>query len=308
MRCGIYTRVSTDEQRDNGYSIDSQLRMIKDYCEKNNYDIVDIYNDAGYSGKDLMRPEMQRLLQDIKSRKLDKLIAIKVDRLTRNNYDGFWLLNYCEEHDVKIELILEPYDVSTANVETINNKNDSIKKEIQKLEKKKKIINPDNNNKEYTLELLKKLNYSYDENTEEYTFLSNSFAFRNAKKEIIHRCIASLEIERDKNYNITIKNIKFTEEFISKNPKEYLDYLQNILSKNQVFITYKEAINKEKLDSLKDKYFIFYLSKILGNNHDNPEYKILLTILSEKIFNDEIIECPYIENGKIIDRLLLVHK
>ena len=50
-------------------------------------------------------------------------------------------------------------------------------KVIQKLKKKKEIINPDNNNKEYTLELLKKLNYSYDENTEEYTFLSNSFAF-----------------------------------------------------------------------------------------------------------------------------------
>ena len=119
MRCGIYVRVSTDDQRDNGYSIDSQLRMIKEYCEKNDYDIVDVYNDAGHSGKDLMRPEMQRLLKDIKSKKIDKLIAIKVDRLTRNNYDGFWLLNYCEEHDVKIELILEPYDVSTANGEMI---------------------------------------------------------------------------------------------------------------------------------------------------------------------------------------------
>ena len=119
MRCGIYVRVSTDDQRDNGYSIDSQLRMIKEYCEKNEYDIVDVYNDAGHSGKDLMRPEMQRLLKDIKSKKIDKLIAIKVDRLTRNNYDGFWLLNYCEEHDVKIELILEPYDVSTANGEMI---------------------------------------------------------------------------------------------------------------------------------------------------------------------------------------------
>lgn len=56
MRCAIYVRVSTDEQRDNGYSIDSQLRMIKEYCEKNSYDIVDVYNDAGHSGKDLMRP------------------------------------------------------------------------------------------------------------------------------------------------------------------------------------------------------------------------------------------------------------
>ena len=93
--------------------------MIKEYCEKNEYDIVDVYNDAGHSGKYLMRPEMQRLLKDIKSKKIDKLVAIKVDRLTRNNYDGFWLLNYCEEHDVKIELILEPYDVSTANGEMI---------------------------------------------------------------------------------------------------------------------------------------------------------------------------------------------
>ena len=77
--CGLYLRVSTDDQRDNGYSIDSQLRMIKEYCEKNDYDIVDVYNDAGHSGKDLMRPEMQRLLKDIKSKKIDKLIAIKVD-------------------------------------------------------------------------------------------------------------------------------------------------------------------------------------------------------------------------------------
>ena len=78
MRCGIYVRVSTDDQRDNGYSIDSQLRMIKEYCEKNEYNIVDVYNDAGHSGKDLMRPEMQRLLKDIKSKKIDKLVQLKL--------------------------------------------------------------------------------------------------------------------------------------------------------------------------------------------------------------------------------------
>lgn len=33
MRCAVYVRVNTDDQRDNGYSIDSQLRMIKEYCE-----------------------------------------------------------------------------------------------------------------------------------------------------------------------------------------------------------------------------------------------------------------------------------
>ena len=45
--------------------IDSQLRMLKEYTDKNNYNIVGIYNDAGYSGKNLMRPEIQRLLKDI---------------------------------------------------------------------------------------------------------------------------------------------------------------------------------------------------------------------------------------------------
>ena len=93
MRCGVYVRVSTDDQRDNGYSIDSQLRMIKEYCENKDYDIVDVYNDAGHSGKDLMRPEMQRLLKDIKSHKIEKIVAIKVDRLTRNNIELPFLYN-----------------------------------------------------------------------------------------------------------------------------------------------------------------------------------------------------------------------
>lgn len=93
--------------------------MLRKYCDNNDIDIIEVYNDAGYSGKDLMRPGMQKLLNDIKSHKIDTLVAIKVDRLTRNNYDGFWLLNYCEEHNVKIILTLEPFDVSTANGEMI---------------------------------------------------------------------------------------------------------------------------------------------------------------------------------------------
>jgi site-specific DNA recombinase len=119
IRAGIYVRVSTDEQRDYGYSIDSQIRNLEDYCHKNDYEVISIYNDAGHSGKDLFRPAMQKMLEDIKNGKIDKLVAIKVDRLTRNGYDGYWLLNYCEEHSVKIELSLEPYDVSTANGEMI---------------------------------------------------------------------------------------------------------------------------------------------------------------------------------------------
>ena len=55
--------------------------------------------------------------------------------------------------------------------------------------------------------------------------------------------IASLEITRDNNYNIEIKNVKFTDEFISKNKKEYIEYLYEILNNNELGITYKGLID-----------------------------------------------------------------
>lgn len=61
--------------------------------------------------KDLYRPDMQGLIEDIKNSKVDKLVAIKTDRLTRDSYDGHWLLNYCTKYDVKIELILGLYEM-----------------------------------------------------------------------------------------------------------------------------------------------------------------------------------------------------
>ena len=587
MRCGVYVRVSTDDQRDNGYSIDSQLRMIKEYCEKNEYDIVDVYNDAGHSGKDLTRPEMQRLLKDIKSKKIDKLVAIKVDRLTRNNYDGFWLLNYCEEHDVKIELILEPYDVSTANgemifgmnlvfgqrerkeigartkrameemalerihpskapygyirnketghlevepieaevvkeifelckqgnstrsiatimkdnnaylkqgkwksdrvykiltnsiyigvfeygkykrkpqdilrvenycepiidevtwnatrnvlvknkhsnygeyihlfsglvkcpicgeimsssesfkypngkqkvyyhlrcknhncsgfglhyntekietklkqvleeltlfmlsmdneiitcnstksddvkdiekaieklklqekrlvdlylssnldVETINHKNDVIKKEIDKLTQKKVRLNQGNDFKEYTVELLKKLDYEEDngdiifKNNLSFACLFDSLS-RKAQKELINRLISSIEITKDDNYNIEIKNIKFTEKFISKSTTDYIDYLNELLTDNNIGITYKEQINKEELLELENDYIIMSLVKMENNQYTEEELNNYFDLMKEHLHIDGIVSCPYIEGNIIKDVLILVPK
>lgn len=98
MRCGIYIRVSTNDQRDNGYSIYSQLRMIKEYCGKNSYDIVDVYNDVGHSGKDLMRPEMQRLLKDIKSHRIEKIQHYKTGNV--------WLDEYIVKQDINLDDII----------------------------------------------------------------------------------------------------------------------------------------------------------------------------------------------------------
>ena len=117
MKAAIYTRVSTEEQRDYGYSIDGQIRELKDYCVRKKYDVIGIYNDAGFSGKNMNRPELERLLDDIKKGLVDVVVAIKVDRLTRDGYDGQWLLKYCQENDVLLDLMYEQFDVNTSNGE-----------------------------------------------------------------------------------------------------------------------------------------------------------------------------------------------
>ena len=63
-----------------------------------------------------------------------------------------------------------------------------------------------------------------------------------AKRDILNKLVLQIEITRDKNHNIEIKNIKFTNEFISRSCKEYLEYLNDILKNNNIGIKYQELI------------------------------------------------------------------
>lgn len=117
LNAAIYVRVSTEEQRDYGYSIDGQIRELTDYCDKQDYNIIDVYNDAGHSAKDMKRPNLERLIKDIEKGKIDVVVAIKVDRLTREGYDGQWFLRFCKEHECGLVFLYENYDVTTPNGE-----------------------------------------------------------------------------------------------------------------------------------------------------------------------------------------------
>ena len=166
MRCGVYVRVSTDDQKDNGYSIDSQLKMIKEYCEKNDYDIVDVYNDAGHSGKDLMRPEMQRLLKDI----------------------------------------------------------------------------------------------------------------------------------------------KFTDEFITKSSKEYLKYLNNIMNDNNIEIKFHKEIDEIELKNMESNYDILSIKKMKRKEYSDKFLEEFIIKSQEHLYIDGIVSCPYTEKNVIKDILILVPK
>ncbi|CCZ88798.1 unknown [Coprobacillus sp. CAG:605] len=125
---------------------------------------------------------------------------------------------------------------------------------------------------------------------------------------MIHRLIFQIEITRDNNYNIDIKNIKFTDEFITKSSKEYLKYLNKIMLNNNIGIKYKEEISKEKLKNIELDYNILSLTKMKNNNYSNEFIEDFILKSREHLYVDGIISCPYVEENTIKDILILIPK
>lgn len=210
--------------------------------------------------------------------------------------------------------LVDLYLSSTLDVETINHKNDVIKKEIDKLNKKKTTLDPDNNFKEYTVELIKKLDCIEENNKLVFNIKSIGFVFlydlltREAKRDMIHRLISLIEITRDSNYNIDIKNIKFTDEFITKSSKSYLKYLNEIMINNNIGIKYQEEMDEEQLKKVELEYDILSLRKIKNNEYSNKFLEDFISKSRKHLYVDSIISCQYIEGNTIKDVLLLVPK
>lgn len=88
----IYIRVSTDAQREEGYSIDAQKEMLTAYCVSKGIKKYDYYIDGGFSGSNLERPELKRLIEDIKCGKINCVLVYKLDRLSRSQKDTLYLI------------------------------------------------------------------------------------------------------------------------------------------------------------------------------------------------------------------------
>lgn len=111
----IYCRVSTDEQKKFGISVDDQKNSLTNYCQRNNYTIYDYYIDEGVSaGTITKRKEFVRLLKDLDN--IDLIIFTRLDRFSRNVRDANNLLEILNEHNVSFKAIDEDdIDTSTAD-------------------------------------------------------------------------------------------------------------------------------------------------------------------------------------------------
>lgn len=109
----LYCRVSTDMQKEKGESIKNQISRLQEYALEKNL-TAEIYKDEGYSAKDTNRPELKRLLRDIKEGKVISVTVTKLDRITRNIRDLVDLLEVFEEYGVKFKSLTQTLDTSTA--------------------------------------------------------------------------------------------------------------------------------------------------------------------------------------------------
>ena len=91
-KAALYIRVSTDAQREEGYSIDAQKEMLSAFCVTRKIKSYEFFIDGGFTGSNLERPEMQRLIKEVKEGKIDSVIVYKLDRLSRSQKDTLYLI------------------------------------------------------------------------------------------------------------------------------------------------------------------------------------------------------------------------
>lgn len=110
----IYIRVSTDFQAEEGYSIDAQKEQLSAYCISKGIKNYAFYIDGGWSGSNIDRPEMQKLIKDIKEDKISHVIVYKLDRLSRSQKDTLYLIeDVFNPHGVDFVSLNESMDTST---------------------------------------------------------------------------------------------------------------------------------------------------------------------------------------------------
>ena len=120
-KCGLYMRVSTEDQAREGFSLPEQRERLESFCKFKGYEIIDYYEDAGISAKTgNYRPEFERLKNDIKAKKVNTIVALKLDRITRSIYDWENLMTFLDENDAYLDCVNDEINTTSANGKMIS--------------------------------------------------------------------------------------------------------------------------------------------------------------------------------------------
>ena len=111
-KAAIYTRVSTEDQAKEGFSLDAQIEKLRSYCKARDWEIAGEYIDDGYSGRNVKRPAYNKMIEEIN--KWDALLVIKMDRIHRNSKNFMMMMEYLKKEGKEFVSMTESLDTSTA--------------------------------------------------------------------------------------------------------------------------------------------------------------------------------------------------
>ncbi|MBP2644355.1 MAG: hypothetical protein H6Q67_2242 [Firmicutes bacterium] len=110
-----YCRVSKEEQAEKDLSLPAQKDRIVSYCHSQDWQIFDYYIDDGYSAKNLNRPEMKRMIKDCAAGKINAVVVVRLDRISRSQKDVLYLIeDVFERNDVGFKSVTQSFDTTTA--------------------------------------------------------------------------------------------------------------------------------------------------------------------------------------------------
>lgn len=112
-RCGLYIRVSTEQQVDRN-SLSTQKAQLREYVSNRQWQDIELFVDAGISAKNTKRPAFQKMLQYAKEGKINVILVTKIDRISRNLIDLLNLIQDLNRWGVDFVSTTQAFDTSTA--------------------------------------------------------------------------------------------------------------------------------------------------------------------------------------------------
>ncbi|MBN2293908.1 MAG: recombinase family protein, partial [Pirellulales bacterium] len=119
VRCAIYTRKSTEEGLDQEFNtLDAQRESGEAYIASQRHEgwecVADHYDDGGFTGGNMDRPALRRLMADIEAGKIDCVVVYKVDRLSRSLLDFARIMETFDKHNVSFVSVTQQFNTSTS--------------------------------------------------------------------------------------------------------------------------------------------------------------------------------------------------
>ena len=131
---GLYIRVSTEDQAREGFSLPEQEKRLRAMCEYKGYEIYKLYKDAGISAKTgNYRPAFEELLQDIKDKKCNTIVVLKLDRLTRSVYDMEGIMKFLDENNAYLDCANEELKNKDMQIKTLTENNKALNLRVDTL-------------------------------------------------------------------------------------------------------------------------------------------------------------------------------